>query len=70
MNDSHLTGRPKIGKAYFALKDLPPDGSISMALPLEPVNTGQVAQGAVLLDITYKQFEDDDQVRAEQEWVV
>jgi hypothetical protein len=64
VNDSHITGRPKVGKATFALKDLPSDGRLSKWLPLVPINPGQEVRGEVLLDITFKTFEDDDQVRA------
>lgn len=64
VNDSHLTGRPKVGKAVLRLKDLPPDGRLSVWLPLEPVNPGQRPQGEVHLDLTYKAFEDDEQVGA------
>jgi hypothetical protein len=63
VNDSHLTGRPKVGAARLRLRDLPPDGSASLWLPLEPVNPGQKAAGEVLLDISYKPFVDDEQVR-------
>jgi hypothetical protein len=63
VNDSHLTGRPKVGAARLRLTDLPPDGSASLWLPLEPVNAGQKAPaGEVLLDISYKPFVDDEQV--------
>jgi hypothetical protein len=62
VNDSHLTGRPKVGKARLQLRDLPPDGRMTLWLPLEPVNPGQGPQGEVLLDITFKTFEDDEQV--------
>jgi hypothetical protein len=64
VNDSHLTGRPKVGKARLQLHDLPPDGRMTLWLPLETVNPGQGPQGEVLLDITFKAFEDDEQVRA------
>jgi hypothetical protein len=36
---------------------------MTLWLPLEPVNPGQGPQGSVLLDITFKAFEDDEQVR-------
>jgi hypothetical protein len=35
---------------------------MSLWLPLEPVNAGQGPQGEVVLDITIKAFEDDEQV--------
>lgn len=63
VNDSHLTGRPKVGKAVLPLKELPTDGHLSLWVPLEPVSPGQKPQGEVLLDITFKVFEDDEQVR-------
>lgn len=63
VNDSHLTGRPKVGKATLALKDMPRDGKLTVSLPLEAVNAGQKAQGEVLLDVSFKVFEDDEQVR-------
>ena len=63
INDSHLTGRPKVGKAIVQLKDVPLDGHpMSLSVPLEPVNPGQTRQGEVLLDITFKHFEEDEQV--------
>lgn len=64
VNDSSLTGRPKVGKAVLALTDLPRDGKLSLSLPLLPVNAGQQAQGEVLLDVSFKVFEDDEQVCA------
>eukprot|EP00879_Flechtneria_rotunda_P007959 GHRR01008338.1.p1 GENE.GHRR01008338.1~~GHRR01008338.1.p1 ORF type:complete len:1287 (+),score=597.52 GHRR01008338.1:548-4408(+) len=61
VNDSHLTGRPKVGKAILQLRGLPPDGKLSVWLPLQPVNPGQKPMGEVLLDVTFKAFEDDEQ---------
>lgn len=63
VNDSHLTGRPKVGKATLLLTDIPRDGKLTVSLPLEPVNAGQKPQGEVLLDVSFKVFEDDEQVR-------
>jgi hypothetical protein len=62
VNDSHLTGRPKVGKATLPLTNIPRDGKLTVSLPLEPVNPGQQAQGEVLLDVSFKVFEDDEQV--------
>jgi hypothetical protein len=62
VNDSSMTGRPKVGKATLPLSSLPRDGKVTMSLPLEPVNPGQKPQGEVLLDISFKVFEDDEQV--------
>jgi hypothetical protein len=62
VNDSHLTGRPKVGRATLSLRDLPPDRPLTVWLPLEPANPGQAAQGEVGLDVTFKVFEDDEQV--------
>lgn len=63
VNDSSLTGRPKVGKATLPLSSMPRDGKVTMSLPLEAVNPGQKAQGEVLLDVSFKVFEDDEQVR-------
>jgi hypothetical protein len=57
--------RAQVGKALLSLRDLPADGRpLTVWLPLEPVNPGQSngQQGAVLLDVTLKAFEDDEQV--------
>jgi hypothetical protein len=62
VNDSHLTGRPKVGRATLPLSSVPRDGKLTVALPLEPVNAGQKPQGEVLLDVSFKVFEDDEQV--------
>lgn len=65
VNDSSLTGRPKVGKATLPLSSMPRDGKVTMSLPLEAVNPGQKAQGEVLLDVSFKVFEDDEQVRVQ-----
>jgi hypothetical protein len=69
VNDSHLTGRPKVGKATLPLANIPRDGKLTMSVPLEPVNPGQKPQGEVLLDISFKVFEDDEQVWVGVGWV-
>lgn len=63
VRDSHITGRPDVGHISFPLRDLPADGIASVVLPLEPANPGQKKEGEIVLDITYKPFEDDDQAR-------
>ena len=54
MKDSHLTGRPEVGKASFRLADLPACGRISIWLPLGPSSPAYKAEGDVLLDLVYK----------------
>lgn len=61
VKDSHLTGRPDVGRVQFALKDLPPNGQVQLWLGLEPTNPGQSWEGELMLEITYKDFTDDDQ---------
>ena len=55
IRDSHLTGHPDVGFVEFPLRNLV-DGEVlsKLWLPVEPANPGQVKEGALLLDISYK----------------
>ncbi len=63
MRDSPVTGHPVVGTAKLPLRLLPADGRMSVWLPLDAPSKGLTAQGEILLDVTYRTFEDDDQVR-------
>lgn len=63
--DSHLTGKPEVGRIAFPLRNLTPDVGVSLWLPLESPGTkkgkpkggaaaAQRVEGEVLLELTYK----------------
>eukprot|EP00210_Caulerpa_lentillifera_P007763 g7408.t1 len=60
IKDSHITGRPEVGKVEFPLDTLPKDGSLSIWLPIKQVSPGQSPTGELHLDISYKPFIDED----------
>ena len=54
IKDSHLTGRPDVGKVEFPLSKLRANECLSVWLPVLPVNPNQQAQGELYLDLTYR----------------
>ena len=54
IKDSHLTGRPDVGKVEFPLAKLKTNESLTVWLPVLPVNPNQQAQGELHLDLTYR----------------
>mmetsp|Transcript_14128 Transcript_14128/g.36259 ORF Transcript_14128/g.36259 Transcript_14128/m.36259 type:complete len:909 (-) Transcript_14128:219-2945(-) len=61
VKDSHLTGRTEVGHATLPLIQLPEDRTVTMWVPVESPVPGQPHTGGeLLLELSYKTFEDED----------
>lgn len=54
MKDSHITGRPEVGRVEFPLRTGVSDNTLNVWLPVQSVNPGQSASGELRLELTYK----------------
>ncbi|GMH35092.1 hypothetical protein BSKO_02960 [Bryopsis sp. KO-2023] len=61
IKDSHITGRPEVGKVELPLRRGVSDQTMSVWLPVQAVNPGQLPSGELHIEVTYKPFIDDEQ---------
>lgn len=54
IKDSHITGKPDVGKVEFSLSNLLHDDVLSVWLPVKAINPKQKSFGSLHLEITSK----------------
>ena len=61
IRDSHITGRPDVGRVDYALASMPRGGEVTLWLPVRaPPGSGARDEGQLQVILVYKPFEDDE----------